>query len=120
MPLLDPKPGALRPHPADGPSVDRASATPDGLRDALVAELGPEKVLHTISDLVRYASDAGPYRLVPRVVVIAETTADVAVVLRHARDNGFGGRGSSYGPPRLVRAGVRPVLGAAMASGRRP
>ncbi|MFE9357883.1 FAD-binding and (Fe-S)-binding domain-containing protein [Streptomyces olivaceoviridis] len=93
MPLLDPKPGALRPHPADGPSVDRvpddrASGTPDGLRDALVAELGPQKVLHRISDLVRYASDASPYRLVPRVVVIAETTADVAAVLRHARDNG--------------------------------
>ncbi|POX57542.1 FAD-binding oxidoreductase [Streptomyces sp. Ru62] len=93
MPLLDPQPGALRPHPVDGPSVDRvpddrASGTPDGLRDALVAELGPKKVLHKISDLVRYASDASPYRLVPRVVVVAETTADVAVVLRHARDNG--------------------------------
>jgi D-lactate dehydrogenase len=93
MPLLDPKPGDLRPHPTRGPAVDRvadgrAGGTPEDLRDALVAELGPHKVLHTISDLVRYASDASPYRLVPRVVVIAETVEDVATVLRHARDNG--------------------------------
>jgi D-lactate dehydrogenase len=66
---------------------DRASGTPDGLRDALVAELGSRKVLHKVSDLVRYASDASPYRMLPRVVVIAETADDVSAVLRHARDN---------------------------------
>ncbi|GGU69848.1 FAD-binding and (Fe-S)-binding domain-containing protein [Streptomyces daghestanicus] len=93
MPLLDPKPAALRPHPVDGPAVDRvpderAFGTPDALRDALVATLGPGKVLHKISDLVRYASDASPYRLVPRVVVVAETTTDVSTVLRHAREHG--------------------------------
>ncbi|GGQ98517.1 FAD-binding and (Fe-S)-binding domain-containing protein [Streptomyces flaveolus] len=93
MPLLDPKPGALRPHPTDGPSVDRvlderASGTPDALRDALISALGPDRVLHKISDLVRYASDASPYRLVPRVVVVAETTADVSTVLRYAREHG--------------------------------
>ncbi|MFI6875516.1 FAD-binding and (Fe-S)-binding domain-containing protein [Streptomyces sp. NPDC050400] len=92
MPLLDPKPGMLRPHTTEGPSVDRvadgrAPGTPDSLRDALVARLGEHKVLHKISDLVRYASDASPYRLVPRVVVIAETVGDVAAVLRFAREN---------------------------------
>ena len=92
MPLLDPKPGMLRPHTTQGPSVDRvadgrASGTPDVLRDALVARLGEHKVLHKISDLVRYASDASPYRMVPRVVVIAETVDDVATVLRFAREN---------------------------------
>jgi D-lactate dehydrogenase len=93
MPLLDPQPGTMRPHTTSGPSVDRvtdsrASGTAEDLRDALVAELSPHKVLHTIPDLVRYASDASPYRLVPRVVVVAETVEDVAAVLRHARDNG--------------------------------
>ncbi|MEU5144020.1 FAD-binding and (Fe-S)-binding domain-containing protein [Streptomyces sp. NPDC021139] len=92
MPLLEPKPGMLRPHTTEGPSVDRvaddrAPGTPDVLRNALVAELGSHKVLHTISDLVKYASDASPYRLVPSVVVIAETAADVSTVLRHAREN---------------------------------
>ncbi|MET9595444.1 FAD-binding and (Fe-S)-binding domain-containing protein [Streptomyces sp. NPDC006516] len=92
MPLLEPKPGMLRPHTAQGPSVDRvaddqAAGTPDGLRDALLAELGTDKVLHKISDLVRYASDASPYRLVPRVVVIAENIDDVSTVLRYAREN---------------------------------
>jgi D-lactate dehydrogenase len=93
MPLLEPKPGKLRPHPARGPAVDRfaddrASGTPDGLRNALALELGPGKVLHEMSDLVRYASDASPYRLVPRVVVIAEDVHDVSAVLRHAREHG--------------------------------
>lgn len=92
MPLLEPKPGKLRPHTAVGSSIDRvpddqASGSPEKLRDALVAELGTDKVLHEISDLVRYASDASPYRLVPSVVVIAESIDDVSTVLRYAREN---------------------------------
>ncbi|MFG2359140.1 FAD-binding and (Fe-S)-binding domain-containing protein [Streptomyces sp. NPDC048521] len=92
MPLLEPKPGTLRPQPPEEPSVDRvptdrASGAPEDLRDDLIGELGAHKVLHKVSDLVRYASDASPYRLVPRVVVIAETVEDVATVLRYARDN---------------------------------
>ncbi|WP_211257911.1 FAD-binding and (Fe-S)-binding domain-containing protein [Lentzea albidocapillata] len=39
-------------------------------------------------DLVRYASDASPYRFIPQVVVLAEDIDDVAAVLRFARENG--------------------------------
>lgn len=42
-------------------------------------------MLWKISDLVRYASDASPYRFVPRVVVIAEDIDDISAVLSYAR-----------------------------------
>ncbi|MBT2877871.1 FAD-binding oxidoreductase [Streptomyces albidoflavus] len=94
MPLLEPDPGALRPdvRPEDAPS-DRvtdagAGGTPEPLRSDLLALLGPEKVLTHISDLVRYASDASPYRFLPRVVVLPGTTAEVAAVLAYAREHG--------------------------------
>jgi D-lactate dehydrogenase len=92
MALLVAKPGALRPGATDGPAVDRvsedrAAGTPDGLRGDLIGLLGKRKVLHKLSDLVRYASDASPYRFVPQVVVIAETVDDVAAVLRYAREH---------------------------------
>ncbi|MFE5741679.1 FAD-binding and (Fe-S)-binding domain-containing protein [Streptomyces celluloflavus] len=96
MPLLEPDPAALRPaataHPA-GPSPDRvpdgqASGTPEPLLGDLVALLGPEKVLHTISDLVRYASDASPYRFVPQVVVVAEDLDDISAVFSYAHGKG--------------------------------
>ncbi|MEU3862511.1 FAD-binding and (Fe-S)-binding domain-containing protein [Streptomyces sp. NPDC028722] len=92
MPLLDPEPGKLRPRRTGGPAADRvpderASGTPDALRRDLVLLLGADKVLHTLSDLVKYASDASPYRFVPQVVVIAEDVDDVAAVLRYAREN---------------------------------
>ncbi|WP_406433421.1 FAD-binding and (Fe-S)-binding domain-containing protein [Streptomyces sp. NBC_01589] len=92
MAFLDPKPGKLRPRTTNGSAVDRvahdrASGTPDALREDLVRLLGPRKVLHTISDLVKYASDASPYRFVPQVVVIAENVADVTAVLRYAHEH---------------------------------
>ncbi|QHA03267.1 FAD-binding protein [Streptomyces broussonetiae] len=92
MALLDPEPGKLRPRATGGPATDRvpddrASGTPDTLRNDLVRLLGERKVLHSVSDLVKYASDASPYRFVPMVVVIAENVGDVAAVLRYARDN---------------------------------
>ncbi|WP_326695293.1 FAD-binding and (Fe-S)-binding domain-containing protein [Streptomyces sp. NBC_01766] len=93
MPLLEPKPGALRPRTGGTPSPDRvpdagAAGTPEPLRGELVALLGAEKVLSKVSDLVRYASDASPYRFVPRVVVIAEDVDDIASVLSYARGTG--------------------------------
>ncbi|WP_405782855.1 FAD-binding and (Fe-S)-binding domain-containing protein [Streptomyces sp. NBC_00859] len=93
MPLLEPKPGALRPRTVRVPSPDRvpdtrSAGTPEPLRRGLAALLGEEKVLSKISDLVRYASDASPYRFVPAVVVIAEDIDDISAVLSYARDNG--------------------------------
>ncbi|MFF5854490.1 FAD-binding and (Fe-S)-binding domain-containing protein [Streptomyces sp. NPDC012751] len=92
MVLFEPDPGTLRPHRTTGPSADRvpadrAAGAPEPLRADLVRLLGPHKVLHTLSDLVKYASDASPYRFVPQVVVLAESTEDVAAVLRYAREH---------------------------------
>ncbi|MFD3933605.1 FAD-binding and (Fe-S)-binding domain-containing protein [Streptomyces sp. NPDC058611] len=89
MPMLEPKPGALRPRGIGGPAPDRlpehrAGGTPEPLRTELTELLGAEKVLWKVSDLVRYASDASPYRFVPQVVVIAEDIDDVSAVLSYA------------------------------------
>ncbi|WP_411102601.1 FAD-binding and (Fe-S)-binding domain-containing protein [Streptomyces sp. cmx-4-9] len=90
MPLLEPDPGALRPRGAGAPAPDRvpghrAAGTPEPLRSELSDLLGAEKVLGKVSDLVRYASDASPYRFVPQVVVVAEDLDDVSAVLSYAR-----------------------------------
>ncbi|UQW99983.1 FAD-binding and (Fe-S)-binding domain-containing protein [Streptomyces sp. RerS4] len=89
MPLLEPEPGALRPRTPRGPSPDRvpdrpAAGTPATLRTELAELLGAEKVLWKVSDLVRYATDASPYRFVPQVVVIAEDIDDISAVLSYA------------------------------------
>ena len=92
MPLLDPGSGALRPRASAShvPSPDRvpyalAGGTPEPLRGELRRLLGAKKVLCKVSDLVRYASDASPYRFVPQVVVIAEDVDDISAVLSYAR-----------------------------------
>ncbi|WP_055567800.1 FAD-binding and (Fe-S)-binding domain-containing protein [Streptomyces atriruber] len=96
MPLLEPEPDALRPGAAsrtDGPSHDRvpdgrSGGTPEPLRSELTALLGADKVLTKVSDLVRYASDASPYRFVPQVVVVPEDIDDVSAVLSYAHGKG--------------------------------
>ncbi|MFD3719152.1 FAD-binding and (Fe-S)-binding domain-containing protein [Streptomyces sp. NPDC058674] len=89
MPMLEPKPGSLRPLGGGGPAHDRlpehrAGGTPQPLRAELEDLLGAEKVLWKASDLVRYASDASPYRFVPQVVVVAEDIDDISAVLSYA------------------------------------
>ncbi|WP_225800622.1 FAD-binding and (Fe-S)-binding domain-containing protein [Streptomyces sp. NK15101] len=93
MPLLEPDPQALRPGTKRTPAPDRvpelrARGTPRRLREELTELLGPGKVLSKISDLVRYASDASPYRFVPQVVVVAEDIDDVSAVLSYAHGKG--------------------------------
>ncbi|WP_329617654.1 FAD-binding oxidoreductase [Streptomyces brevispora] len=93
MPLLEPKPEALRPGAMRSPTHDRvpddrAPGTPEPLRGELTALLGPQKVLWKISDLVRYASDASPYRFVPQVVVVPEDIDDVSAILSYAHGKG--------------------------------
>jgi len=46
-----------------------AAGTAATLRDGLSALLGSDRVLHRAIDLVAYASDASPYRLLPAVVL---------------------------------------------------
>ncbi|MFE7586145.1 FAD-binding and (Fe-S)-binding domain-containing protein [Streptomyces gardneri] len=92
MPLLEPNPQALRPGTKRSPAPDRvpelAKGTPRRLREELSELLGAEKVLSGLSDLVRYASDASPYRFVPQVVVVAEDIDDISAVLSYAHGKG--------------------------------
>jgi D-lactate dehydrogenase len=63
-----------------------AEGTPEPLRADLVTLLGADRVLARASDLVRYASDASPYRLIPQAVVMAHDAGDVAKVLAYGRE----------------------------------
>src|ERR1700675_1102042 len=80
-------------HPSGKPAEDRvaeelASGTPQDLRRALSALIGADQVLHRAIDLVRYASDASPYRLVPQVVAVPPRTEDIVRVFRYCRETG--------------------------------
>ena len=78
----------------DSPPQDDAVAaslvdgTPHALKTDLVGLLGKELVLHRAIDLVRHASDASPYRLVPQVVVLPRTTDDIVKLFRYCRETG--------------------------------
>ena len=82
------------PPPPSQPVADRA---PDDLAGGVAAPLrreledllGADRVLHRVSDLVAYASDASPYRRFPRAVVEAHSADDVAGVLRFGRERGI-------------------------------
>ena len=45
-------------------------------------------MLHRISDLIRYASDASPYRYLPQVVVLPRTVDDVCTILDYCARTG--------------------------------
>ena len=91
-PLLSPNVQAIA-FSTPSPQRDRApdglaAGTPRKLRNDLIALLGAERVLSRPTDLIRFATDASPYRLFPKVVVIAHDVDDVRKVLRYARENG--------------------------------
>ena len=84
----------IAPEPLDVPAEDRvpdelAGGTPEELRRELTGLLGKDRVLSRVSDLVRYASDASPYRRIPKAVVIAHDAEDVAKLLAHSRQTGL-------------------------------
>src|SRR6478752_8086036 len=94
MPLLEPK--VERIGAPDGAEVaeDRApewvaAGTPQPLRGELEGLLGPDRVLARALDIVRYASDASPYRLFPQAVVMAHDAEDVSKVLAYGRRSGI-------------------------------
>jgi D-lactate dehydrogenase len=79
------------PPPPSRPVADRApdalaAGVAEPLRRGLEQLLGADRVLHRVSDLVAYASDASPYRRFPRAVVEAHDASDVAEVLRFGRE----------------------------------
>src|SRR5689334_15376922 len=79
----------------DGPAAaDRApdslaGGTPEPLRSDLIELLGDDRVLSRAIDLIRYASDASPYRLFPQAVVMARDVQDIGKVLAYARRTGI-------------------------------
>jgi D-lactate dehydrogenase len=72
----------------DRVSDDLAGGSPPQLIADLEDALGEGRVLSTALDLVRYATDASPYRMVPAAVVIARDTSDISNALRFARRAG--------------------------------
>jgi D-lactate dehydrogenase len=91
--LLERKPESLAPQ-VDEPAPDRApdsiaTGVAQPLRGELEALLGADRVLGRAGDIVRYASDASPYRLFPRAVVMAHDVGDVAKVLAYGREKGI-------------------------------
>src|SRR6202142_2469130 len=92
MALLEPDTARIG-RPPGQPAEDRVpeeliSGTPRELREALTNLIGPDQVLHRAIDLVRYASDASPYRLIPQVVVAPRNISDVVALLKYCRENG--------------------------------
>ena len=89
MAIFDRVPAALAPRRPE-PLPDRvpdvfASGADSRLRSDLGRLVGEHNVFGKASDLVRYATDASPYRLIPQVVVSPENAADVASVLSYAK-----------------------------------
>ncbi|MGY2062383.1 FAD-binding oxidoreductase, partial [Nocardia gipuzkoensis] len=72
----------------DAAPEELAEGSPAALKVDMEALLGAEKVHARAIDLVRYASDYSPYRLIPKVVVNPQTPQEVAAVLTYAREHG--------------------------------
>jgi D-lactate dehydrogenase len=111
--LPAPAPEPLAPPAGGEPTADRApdelaAGTPEPLRSELVELLGAERVLTRAIDLVSYASDASPYRLLPKAVVMARGAEDVAAVLAYGRRAGV---------PVTLRAGGTSLNGQAQGDG---
>ena len=110
--LLGPRTRALQP-PAGEPAADRApdelaAGVAQPLRGELERLLGADRVLHRVSDLVRYASDASPYRLLPQAVVVPRDAEDVAKLFAFSRERGI---------PLTFRAGGTSLNGQAQGEG---
>jgi D-lactate dehydrogenase len=112
MALLERGISALAP-PAAEPAPDRApdsiaAGVAQPLRGELKNLLGADRVLARAGDLVRYASDASPYRLFPQAVVMAHDAEDVAKVLAYGRGSGI---------PVVFRAGGTSLNGQGQSDG---
>jgi D-lactate dehydrogenase len=95
------------------PAPDRApdwvaAGTPPDLRRELEQALGAENVAARALDLVRYASDASPYRSIPRAVAIPRDVEDVVKLLALAQ---------STRTPLVFRAGGTSLNGQSQTDG---
>jgi D-lactate dehydrogenase len=89
MPFLQPKINAIRPTATTGTpdrlDADLVHGAPSELLAQLRSAVGDDQVLARATDLVKYATDASPYRLLPQAVVVARNATDVAAVFEVAR-----------------------------------
>lgn len=88
--LLSPDPAKIEPLPHE-PTHDRApdaiaEGTPQWLKKDLIGLLGEEQVLYKALDLIRYATDASPYRMIPKVIVTPTTEEQVLAIFKYARE----------------------------------
>jgi D-lactate dehydrogenase len=110
--LLSPDPRRIG-RPPGGPFDDRiaeelAGGTREPLRSQLTELLGAEQVLGRITDLVRYASDASPYRYLPQAVAMPADVGDVLKLFEFARNTGI---------PLVFRAAGTSLNGQSQGSG---
>jgi D-lactate dehydrogenase len=90
MALLERKPAPPPSEPAPDRAPDSlAAGAAQPLRGELERLLGADRVLGRAGDIIRYASDASPYRLFPQAVVMAHGAEDVAKVLAYGRRSGI-------------------------------
>jgi D-lactate dehydrogenase len=87
--LLQPDPARIEPR-KHAPTHDRApdelaDGSPAWLRDDMVALLGKEQVQSRATDLIRFATDASPYRMFPKIVVAPRTEEEVEQIFSYAR-----------------------------------
>src|SRR5580698_2542091 len=71
------------PPSSDAVDEERVEGTSDELKNDLTGILGEDLVRHRISDLVRYASDASPYRYIPKAVVQPKVIDHVAAIFQY-------------------------------------
>ncbi|MCQ9336661.1 FAD-binding oxidoreductase [Corynebacterium phoceense] len=57
------------------------------IRD-MEAIVGEDNVHGRLTDLVRFSSDAGPYRAIPNIVVAARSADDLSKLMKYCRENG--------------------------------
>ena len=76
------------PSESDAVRASLVDGTPTDLKTDLITLLGKQSVLHRAIDLVRFASDASPYRLIPQVIVLPRTTDDIVKLFRYCRETG--------------------------------
>ena len=67
---------------ATGSAGHRSTIDPSTLANLLAQIVGRERVLTRPIELIAYASDASFYRLIPRAVVLARTTAEIQALFR--------------------------------------
>ena len=87
--VLEPDAARITPH-SHKPTHDRAPeelalGSPLWLRDDLASIVGEGQVHSRVIDLVKYATDASPYRMFPKIVVSPRTVDEIARIFGYAR-----------------------------------